>query len=66
MSNNYQNIIEHLWENPTSKEDFMTEPKSYLAKQGVEIPENVKVFAYAGTSKELYLVLPPQGKRKKI
>ncbi|VEP18765.1 hypothetical protein H1P_90012 [Hyella patelloides LEGE 07179] len=61
MSNNYQNIIEYLWENPTSREDFMTEPKSYLEKQGLEIPENVLVSAYADTSSQYYLVLPPDG-----
>ncbi|VEP18764.1 hypothetical protein H1P_90011 [Hyella patelloides LEGE 07179] len=61
MSNNYQNIIQNLWENPTSRENFMTEPKSYLEKQGLEIPENVQVLAHAGTFSELYLVLPPDG-----
>ncbi len=61
MSSNYQNIIEHLWENPTSREDFLTEPKSFLEKQGLEIPENVQVFPYIGTPNELYLVLPPEG-----
>ena len=61
MSNNYQNIIEHLWENPTSRENFLTEPKSYLEQQGLEIPENVRVCPYAGTPQELYLVLPPDG-----
>lgn len=61
MSNNYQNIIEHLWENPTSRENFMAEPKSYLQTQGLEISENVRVCAYAGTSNEIYLILPPDG-----
>lgn len=61
MINNYQSIVEHLWQNPSSQEELIAEPKSYLRKQGVEIPENVEVLVHQGTADHLYLILPPDG-----
>lgn len=61
MFNNYQEILQHLWENPTSREEFLSKPKAYLEQQGQEIPENVKVFAHAETPSQRYFILPPDG-----
>lgn len=61
MSNNYQETIQNLWENPTNKEEFLSKPRTFLEKQGKEVPNNVKVFAHEETPSKRYFVLPPDG-----
>ncbi len=61
MSINNQAILQKLWENPISREEFLAEPKAYLEEQGQKIPENTKVFAHAETPSQRYFILPPDG-----
>ena len=61
MLNHDRAILQKLWEDPASREEFLSQPKAYLQKQGQEISEDTRVFAHQETPSKKYFVLPPNG-----
>jgi len=54
-------MLQRLWDNPASREEFLNQPKAYLQKQGQEIPQSTKVFAHPETPSQKYFILPADG-----
>lgn len=48
----------NLWNNPESREQFLSEPRKYLEQQGLTVSDRVKLFAHADAPGLRHYVLP--------
>jgi Nitrile hydratase, alpha chain len=51
-------VIHKIWDNPNYKEEFIKNPRVFLKKEGIEIPENVKLIVHENTDNEIHLIIP--------
>jgi hypothetical protein len=51
-------FIYRIWEDPSFKEEFMKNPRFYLQKEGIEVPENIKVIVHENTDNEIHITIP--------
>ncbi len=65
MSNNMtrkeieQSLIIKAWQNEAFKQELLSNPKSALEKEGINLPDNIEIKVVEENPSLLYFVLPP-------
>ncbi len=54
----YGKIVAKAWADEAFKKRFISNPKSVLKENGIDVPEGVEFKVMESTSKLIYLVLP--------
>lgn len=52
------NIIAKAWADPMFKERLVDEPKTVLAEEGIETPDDMSIKVVENTANKLFLTLP--------
>ncbi len=56
-------IIQKAWEDPTFKEDLLTNPKSAIQKAfGITLPETIELISVEEKVNQFYLIIPANPK----
>jgi hypothetical protein len=55
-----ERLIAKSWQNPAFKQELITNSKSVLIEEGINLPDSIELRVLEESSNVLYLVIPPQ------